>query len=131
MKRSPVSPVNKAMVERLKSTLAVPVYDYVPAGKKPPYVVITDTAARDWSTKTSSGAVVTATLKGISEYQGDKEVAQIADMAIAALLRPLLEVGEGWQVVLASIADHTVERLETHREATIIFKFTMVDTREG
>ena len=33
MNRSPVSPLNKALFDRLKSQLPVPVYDYVPAGK--------------------------------------------------------------------------------------------------
>ena len=55
MKRSPVSPLNKALFERLKSQMTAPVYDYVPAGKKAPYVVLTDTAAESWSTKTVCG----------------------------------------------------------------------------
>ena len=38
MKRSPVSPLNKALYERLKNKLVVAVYDYVPAGKKALYV---------------------------------------------------------------------------------------------
>lgn len=130
MTRSPISPLNKALYERLKSKLAVAVYDYVPAGKKAPYVVLTDTTAQSWTTKTISGAVVSATLKIISEYQGDKEVAELADAGITAIIEPVLEPGEAWQVVLASVDSHSVERLETHREATIIFKFTMIDTRE-
>ena len=36
MKRSPLSPLNKALYERLKNQMNTPVYDYVPAGKKAP-----------------------------------------------------------------------------------------------
>lgn len=130
MTRSPISPLNKALYERLKSKLTVAVYDYVPAGKKAPYVVLTDTVAQSWTTKTISGAMVSATLKVISEYQGDKEVAELADSAIAAISEPVLELDEAWQVALATVDSHSVERLDTHREATLIFKFTMIDTKE-
>ena len=130
MKRSPVSPLNKALVERLKGALTVPVYDYVPAGKKAPYVVMTDTSAESWDTKTVCGATVMATLKVLSEYQGDKEVAELCDAAISAIRSQPLTLEGGWQVVLSSVDSHSVERLETHREATVTFKFTIIDTKE-
>ena len=130
MKRSPVSPLNKALFERLKGALSVPVYDYVPAGKKAPYVVLTDTSAESWDTKTVCGANVLATLKVLSEYQGDKEVAQLSDAAISAIQGELLVLADDWQVVLSSVDSHSVERLESHREATVTFKFTIIDTKE-
>ena len=130
MKRSPVSPLNKALVERLKGALTVPVYDYVPAGKKAPYLVMTDTTAESWDTKTVCGATVMATLKVLSEYQGDKEVAELCDGAISAIRKQPLALEGGWQVVLSSVDSHWVERLETHREATVTFKFTIIDTKE-
>ena len=130
MKRSPVSPLNKALFDRLKGAFTVPVYDYVPAGKKAPYVVMTDTTAESWDTKTVCGATVMATLKVLSEYQGDKEVAQLCDGAISAIRSQPLTLEGGWQVVLSSVDSHSVERLETHREATVTFKFTIIDTKE-
>lgn len=130
MKRSPVSPLNKALFERLKGAFTVPVYDYVPSGKKMPYVVMTDTSAESWDTKTVCGATVMATLKVLSEYQGDKEVAQLCDGAISAIRKQPLALEGGWQVVLSSVDSHSVERLETHREATVTFKFTIIDTKE-
>ena len=130
MKRSPVSPLNKALFDRLKSVLSVPVYDYVPSGKKGPYVVLTDTSAEDWSTKTISGAEVMATLKVYSEYQGDKEVAQLCDGAISAVQTQPLVLSDAWQIALSTVDSHSVERLETHRVATVTFKFTIIDTRE-
>ena len=131
MKRSPVSPLNKALYERLKGQMAAPVYDYVPAGKKAPYVVLTDTTAESWSTKTVCGADVMAILKVYSEYQGDKEVAELCDKAISAIQNEPLVLTDEWQVVLLSVDSHSVERLETHREATVTFKFTIIDTKEG
>ena len=130
MKRSPVSALNKALYERLKSQMAAPVYDYVPAGKKAPYVVLTDTTAESWDTKTVCGAEVMATLMVYSEYQGDKEVAELCDGAISAIQSEPLVLTDEWQVVLSSVESHSVERLETHREATVIFKFTIIDTKE-
>ena len=130
MKRSPVSPLNKALFERLKSQMAVPVYDYVPAGKKAPYVVMTDTTAESWSTKTVCGADVMATLKVYSEYQGDKEVAELCDAAIFSVQKEPLDLTENWQIVLSSVDSHSVERLDTYREATISFKFMIIDTKE-
>lgn len=130
MNRSPVSPLNKALYERLKSSVSVPVYDYVPAGKKAPYVVLTDTTAQSWSTKTVSGATVTVTIKILSEYQGDKEVAELADTAIAAVTFTPLVLAGNWSVAVTVMESHQVERLETHREATVTFKFTIIDTKE-
>ena len=130
MKRSPVSPLNKALFERLKSQMATPVYDYVPAGKKAPYVVMTDTTAQSWGTKTVCGAEVMATLKVFSEYQGDKEVAELCDAAISAIQTQPLALTDAWEVVLSSVDSHMVERLETYREATVTFKFTIIDTKE-
>lgn len=130
MKRSPISELNIALYRRLSSRLTAPVYDYVPIGKAAPYVVLTDTNAQDWGAKTIAGAEVSATIKIISEYQGDKEVAELADAAIAALQVSALAVEDGWSIVLSSIDKHTVERLDTHREATIQYKFIMIDTKE-
>ena len=130
MKRSPVSPLNKALYERLKRQLSAPVYDYVPAGKKAPYVVLTDTTAESWNTKTVCGADVMATLKVYSEYQGDKEVAELCDSAIAAIQAQPPVLTDSWQVVLSSVNSHSVERLDTHREATVTFQFTIIDTKE-
>lgn len=130
MTRSPVAHLNKALYDRLKKASPVPVYDYVPSGKKAPYIVITDTTVKDWGTKTTAGAEVVATIKIISEYQGDKEVAELADTAIAAVLKPELALNDVWHLVMSGVLSHTVERFDTHREATIDFKFILIDTEE-
>ena len=130
MTRSPVSPLNKALFDRLKTRLQVSVYDYVPSGKKGPYLVLTDTTAKDWGTKTTAGAEVVSSIKIVSEYQGDKEVAELADAAIAVVLRPALVLGDDWHLVISGILNHSVERFDSHREATIDFKFILIDTKE-
>ena len=93
--------------------------------------MLTDTSAERWDTKTVCGANVLATLKVLSEYQPDKKVAQKNDEAISAIRSQPLILNDGWQVVLPSVDSHAVERLDTPREATIIFKFTIIDTKEG
>ena len=130
MKRSPLSPLNKALYERLKNQMNTPVYDYVPAGKKAPYVVLTDSIAQNWTTKTLYGAEVTAVVKVYSEYQGDKEVAELCDAAIFFVQKEPLDLTENWQIVLSSVDSHSIERLDTYREATISFKFMIIDTKE-
>ena len=106
MKRSPVSPLNKALYNRIKNKMTAPVYDYEKKKKKAPYAVLTDTAAESWSTKTVSGAEVMATIKVYSEYQGDKEVAELCDRAISAIQSEPLVLTDEWQVVLSSVESH-------------------------
>lgn len=130
MKRSPVSPLNKALYERLTGALSVGIYDYVPQGKKAPYVVLTETIAQAWDAKTFGGADVLATVKVLSEYQGDKEVAAICDAAILAVLANPLVLSGFWQIARASVDSHSIERLDTHREGTIVFRFMILDTKE-
>lgn len=128
--RSPVSPLNRALYDRLKGAMTTPVYDYVPNGKKAPYIALTDTTARGWYSKTISGAEVRATVKILSEQQGDKEVAGLADRAITAVTASPLVLTEDWRVVRTEIEQHSVERQEAFREATIQFKFIIIDTKE-
>lgn len=130
MKRSPVTALNKALYTRLKNIFKTPVYDFVPVGKKPPYIVLTDTQTQNWQTKTIEGAVVTATIKILSDYQGDKEVAELADKIILAINKASLELSDAWQIVLFNLDSYCIERLETQREATIILRFTIIDTKE-
>ena len=130
MKRSPVTALNKALYTRLKNIFKTPVYDFVPVGKKPPYIVLTDTQAQNWQTKTIEGAVVSATIKILSDYQGDKEVAELADKIILAINKASLELSDAWQIVLFNLDSYCIERLETQREATIILRFTIIDTKE-
>jgi len=130
MKRSPVSPLNKALYERLTGALSVGIYDYVPQGKKAPYVVLTETSAQNWDAKTFGGADVLATVKVLSEYQGDKEVAAICDAAILAVLANPLVLSGFWQIARASVDSHSIERLDTHREGIVVFRFMILDTKE-
>ena len=71
-----------------------------------------------------------ATFKVYSKYQGDKEVAELCDRAISAIQSEPLVLNDEWQVVLSSVESHSVERLETHREAAVTFKFTIIDIKE-
>ena len=130
MKRSPVTALNKALYTRLKNIFKTPVYDFVPVGKKPPYIVLIDTQTQNWQTKTIEGAVVSATIKILSDYQGDKEVAELADKIILAINKASLELSDAWQIVLFNLDSYCIERLETQREATIILRFTIIDTKE-
>jgi len=52
----------------------VTVYDAVPQNASFPYVTIGDDTAVDWSTKTTVGMEVTATIHSWSRYNGRKEV---------------------------------------------------------
>ncbi|MDR3591581.1 MAG: DUF3168 domain-containing protein [Negativicutes bacterium] len=128
--RSPVSPLNKALYDRLRGALSSPTYDYVPDGKKPPYTVLADTEAQMWSSKTMPGADVLASIVIISTYQGDKEVAEIADVAISAVTSSPLIMADDWKITSTTVIKHTVNRLETYRQAIIQFGFKICDVRK-
>ncbi len=59
------------------TTLVQGIYDQVPEGTPFPYITIGETACRDWSTKTSSGAQITVTLHVFSRYGGKKQAIDI------------------------------------------------------
>ena len=57
-------------------------------------------------------------------------MAELCDRAISAIQSEPLVLTDEWQVVLSSVESHSVERLDTYREATVTFKFTIIDTKE-
>ena len=71
-----------------------------------------------------------ATIKVYSEYQGDKEVAELCDAVIFPIQNEPLLLSDDWQVVLSSVDRHSVERLEAYREVAVTFKFTISDIKE-
>jgi hypothetical protein len=64
------------------------VYDYVPQGAQPPYILIGDNTALDWGTKTNDGWDMTVTIHVWDyEKQGRKSVNQIMSAIYDALHR--------------------------------------------
>ncbi len=62
------------------------VYDDVPRGARPPYIVLAEHAARDESTGTETGEEHQVTLHVWSRQGGLKQALEIAEAATAALL---------------------------------------------
>ncbi len=61
------------------------IYDEVPRGKKPLYIVFGDMTHSDWSTSTEDGTEHFITLNIWSRHKGRKEVTQISALVLSAL----------------------------------------------
>lgn len=121
--KSPLLPLQKAIYNRLKSSLTCPIYDNVPDGAKMPYVTLGEDTAVDWSTKLENGQEVTHTLHIWSEYKGMMESKQIIDQVIQALTSSPLQV-EGFFVVLARLdMVETMRDPEGYRHGIVRFRF--------
>ncbi|WP_434642760.1 DUF3168 domain-containing protein [Thermoanaerobacterium thermosaccharolyticum] len=121
--KSPLFPLQKAIYDRLKSSLTCPVYDNVPDGAKMPYVTLGEDTAVDWSTKLENGQEVTHTLHIWSEYKGMMEAKQIIDQIIQAITSTPLVV-EGFFVVSARV--DIIEAMrdpEGYRHGVVRFRF--------
>ncbi len=121
--KSPLLPLQKAIYNRLKSSLTCPIYDNVPDGAKMPYVTLGEDTAVDWSTKLENGQEVTHTLHIWSEYKGMMEAKQIMDTIIQALTSTPLQV-EGFFVVSARLdMVETMRDPEGYRHGIVRFRF--------
>lgn len=121
--KSPLFPLQKAIYDRLKSSLTCPVYDNVPDGAKMPYVTLGEDTAVDWSTKLENGQEVTHTLHIWSEYKGMMEAKQIIDQIIQAITSTPLVV-EGFFVVSARVdVVETMRDPEGYRHGIVRFRF--------
>jgi len=61
------------------------IFDDVPPGARPPYLVFAESSLADWSTGTEAGEAHTVALEIWSSQRGRKQVAAIAASARAAL----------------------------------------------
>lgn len=84
MSRSPLVGLSKALYSSLSDHLDCPVTDQ-PQGEGFPYVVLGEPRSVDSSTKDLLGMEITYTIHIFSDYQGDKEVLEIADEIVSAL----------------------------------------------
>ena len=110
-KRSPLLSLQRAIYDRLKAKLNIPVYDQVPEGAKFPYVTLGETTALDWSTKLEAGQEITHTLHIWSQYPGMKEVLELVDEVIQAFTAAPLDLKtDGFQSVVHSLDMNEVLR---------------------
>jgi hypothetical protein len=120
--------LRKAMVAHLSADAALvgslggaKVFDEAPRGVEPPYVLIAETRARDWSTTGSSGSEQFVTLSAISTQRGVREALDIAQRLAALLDEAELTLEDH------SLVDLRHQSSETKREAN--GRFARVDLR--
>jgi hypothetical protein len=96
LRRSPVAAVIGAIVTTLKSSTGVTglatggVYNHVPQGTSYPYVVVSSPTGRRQDTFGRFGGETLIDIKAVSQYQGDRDAANILDHCGRALdLQPL------------------------------------------
>ncbi len=100
--RLPLLPLQKAIYDQLKISLACSVHDVVPDGAVPPYVTIGEYVVTDRGDKLRSGVEVVHTSHIWSNYKGMAEVNQLADQIVQALTDELLPV-VGFQLVSSQL----------------------------
>ena len=111
--------INKALFEQLRRCEGYPVFDSVPENRKMPYIVLAETHAQPWNTKTSVGIAVMAGILLYSDYKGDKEINHMVDVATKLLENGILVFGEELLVIRQEISECKVERFEEYREGSI------------
>ena len=91
VRRSPVEAVLTGIVTALRASTGVSalatggIYNNVPQDTGYPYLVVTSPTDRRMDTMGRFGASVIVDLKAVSQYQGDREAAQILDHCQRAL----------------------------------------------
>lgn len=124
-KRSPLLPLQKAIYNRLKEKLTVPIYDAVPDGAVFPYVTIGEDTAVDWSTKLTTGQEVTHTLHIWSQYNGMTEIKGLIDQVIQALTISALDMSAD----KFSAIVHSLDFNETFRDPDGITRHSVLRFR--
>jgi hypothetical protein len=84
--------IQKAVFNRLNTSLNVPVYDNVPDNAQAPYVVIGDDTLTEYDTFGELGFEATVTIHSWSVYRGRKQVKEIMGSIYDALHRAELTV---------------------------------------
>lgn len=89
--RSPLLPLQKAVLDRLRLDVEVPgtakVFNYVPANTAFDYVVLGEDTGGDWSTKSGAGSEGTVTVFCETQARGETRAKQLMDAVIQALTR--------------------------------------------
>ena len=112
--RLPVLPLQSAIFARIKADYpARVVFIYVPGqNQMPPFITIGGSTAVDFSTKTSQAYDVSVQIHIWSQSTGNAEVITMANEALAAISRNLLDLSADdfrhWQTEIER-ADFTVE----------------------
>jgi len=101
---SPFLAVHDAQLERITTETGYKVYDDFPGPKvSMPYVVAGACEARDWSDKFKAGQEVISTIHIWSNYPGRKEVAEMQDKCLRALMNGKLRLSPEFNVVFSSL----------------------------
>ena len=125
--KSPLLLLQKAIYDRLKTSLTCPVYDQVPDGAAMPYVTLGEDTAVDWSTKPAPGMEVTHTLHVWSDYRGMAEAKGIMDEIIQALTVNPLTV-EGFAVVSGQLdMAEAMRDPDGYRHGILRFRFKILE----
>lgn len=128
--RSPLLGLQKALYDRLKAKLTIPIYDAVPEGAAFPYITIGEDSATDWSTKLTPGQEVESTIHIWSRYAGMAEVKQLIDQVIQSLTAAPLDLTPfGWQCVVHALVYNATERDPDGitRHSVLRFRFRLQD----
>jgi hypothetical protein len=97
--KSPELALQEAQFQRLKGSLAVPVYDAIPDDAPYPFVSLGETFLGDESAKGENVLRVTTTLHVFSRYAGMKELKQILNQIFTGLSKRTLDLSPDFRIV--------------------------------
>ena len=115
--------IQKAIYDRLKNNLTYEIYDSVPHGAKFPYIVLGESTNIDFSTKVEKGHEITYTIHIWSEYEGYKELNEMASNVLRVITDEDLII-DGFHMVMTAI--DMVENMrdpEGYRHCVIRLRF--------
>lgn len=103
-----INALQAAIYTRLNSQLGgTPVYDFVPQGSGYPFVVIGESTALNWDTKTIEGQEFTVTIHAFDKAAGKKSVQTIMQSVYTALHRQEANITvSGYTLVLIECDFH-------------------------
>lgn len=104
--KSPILALQDAQVARIEADTTYTIYDDMPEQPAYPYVTMGEITARDWSDKFEPGQEITSTIHIWSQYRGKKEIADMGDGILQALLRQGLDLSPNFRAVLGDLDTH-------------------------
>jgi hypothetical protein len=120
--------LHRALYERLKNSLSVEVYDYVPDDAEFPFVNVGELNSVALSTKDEKSVdlyEVTSTIHVFSRYLGMKEVEDLSSEVIQAVLSRPLQLSSSYHCILVA-HESTIHFREDAKTRHSIIKFKIL-----
>lgn len=122
----PINEVLKALYDRLKAELSIPIFDYVPPKEEYPYITLGAPSASGACLKDAPICDVTIPIDIWTIYLGAKQLIDYADEVIVAVTQSDLDIiSTGFQVICTTFSDFTSDKIPTDDQTAFIYHGTL------